>query len=64
MFKEFIFVEIFRIKLLSEPSLRGVVDTKGEPLSTSLRILRKKKCPKSNIDLLFLKYSVRINRYF
>ena len=41
--KEFTFVEISRIKLLSEPSVRGVVDTKGGPLGTCLRIPRKKK---------------------
>ena len=29
--KEYTFVEISRIKLLSEPSVRGVVDTKGDP---------------------------------
>ena len=31
--QKYTFVEIFRIKLLSEPSVRGVVDTKGGPLS-------------------------------
>ena len=42
-FKEIIFVEISRIKLLFEPSLGRVDDTKGVPLSTCLRISREKK---------------------
>ena len=29
--KEYTFVEISRLKLLSEPSIRSVVDTKGDP---------------------------------
>ena len=37
------FVELSRIKLLSEPSVRGVVDTKGGLLSTCLGISTKKK---------------------
>ena len=41
--KEYNFVEISRIKLLFEPSVRGVVDTKGGPLWTFLRISREKK---------------------
>ena len=41
--KEFTFVEISRIKLLSEPSVPGVIDTKGGPLSTCLRISRENK---------------------
>ena len=42
-FKEYIFVEISRKKLLFEPSLGRVDDTKGVPLSTCLRISREKK---------------------
>ena len=41
--KEYTFVEISRIKLISEPSVRGVFDTKGGPLSTCLKISRGKK---------------------
>ena len=40
---DYIFVEKSRLKLLSEPSVRGVVDTMGGPSSTCLKISREKK---------------------
>ena len=56
--KECIFVEISRIKLLFEPPLRGVDDTKGGPISNCLKMSRAK----NNIN--FLKIELIFNSIF
>ena len=56
--KEYNFVGISRIKLLSEPSVRGVVDTKGGPLSICLKILSENKI------IIFKKLNPFLIEYF
>ena len=51
--KEFTFARISRKKLLIEPSVWREDDTKGGPLSTFLRISRKKKIYFQNIKPIF-----------
>ena len=56
--KRVYFVEISQRKILFEPSDRGVVDTKGKPVSTCLRISREKKLIFQKLNSFLIVYFI------